>query len=77
MSRRYTQASLRSLWDKALRTSGAIKNTDSKLELLVKPGEGTARPGSEQEEEEDVAILRAGREEEGQEMINRAGPGSG
>lgn len=49
---------MKDLWD--------TTNIASKLELLVKPGEGTARPGNKQEEEEkDVAILRAGREEEG------------
>lgn len=43
----------------------ATTNIASKPKLLVKPGEGTARPGSKQEEEKDVAILRAGQEEEG------------
>lgn len=45
--------------------SGVITNIASKLGLLLKPGEGAARSGGEQGEEEDVAILRAGLEEEG------------
>lgn len=65
MSRLYTRASLQSFWGTALRTSRAITNIVSKLGLLVKPGEGAARAGGEQREKEDVAILRAGREEEG------------
>lgn len=70
MGTHYTRASLRSLWGTALRTSWAITSTASKLGLLVKPGEGAIGPGGEPVRgeggaEADVAILRAGREEEG------------
>ena len=47
-----------------MRASGAVTNSASKLGLLVKPGEGAT--GQEAGRREvDVAILRAGREEEG------------
>lgn len=67
MSSHYTRASLRSLWGMALRTSGAITNIASKLEHLVKPGEGAAGPGGERGRRggADVAIQRAGRKGEG------------